>query len=64
MTKLLPGKSVKRETAAFDRSDAIMVELHPKYLAVRIKGRREVYNVPYDAILDLGRKIAYGGWKR
>jgi len=48
-----------RETDAYERSSALIVSLHPRYLTVRLKGAREALDVPYGAILDLGRKMAY-----
>jgi hypothetical protein len=56
MTKLPTGKPLVRETDVFERGDALVVELHPKYLTVRVKGRpsREAVDVSYDAIRQLG----------
>ena len=48
-----------RETDVFERSDALIVALHPKYLSIRLKGHSEAVNVDYGAILDLGRKLSY-----
>lgn len=59
MTKLT--KIVTRETDVYERSDALVVSLHPRFLTIRLKGHREALSVPYDAILDLGRKLE---WKR
>ena len=59
MTKLQPGKPLIRETDSFERSDALVVSLYPRYLSIRLKGQREVRNVDYGAILDLARKIAF-----
>ena len=57
MTKL--GKSVTRETVACHRGDPLVVTLHPKYLEIRVKGARaSAVSVPYDAVFDLGRKMA------
>ena len=57
MTKL--GKPVTRETVAYHRGDPFVVTLHPKYLEIRVKGARaSTVNVPYDAVFDLGRKLA------
>ncbi len=63
MTKLTPENSpVIRETAVMDRCDPLIVELHPRYLTVRLKGHRNgAVNVSYDAIRDLGLKIAARG---
>jgi hypothetical protein len=60
MTKLKDQKApTVRETDAYERSSALIVSLHPRYLTVRLKGAREALDVPYGAILDLGRKMAY-----
>jgi hypothetical protein len=57
MTKITKEKRLKRETAATVRLRPIIVELFPFYVGVRVKGTREFHAVPWDAILDLGRKI-------
>lgn len=58
MTKVTGGRTVVRETETLDRQRAVIVELGPRCLVVRVKGKRtESYTVPYDALLDLGRKI-------
>jgi hypothetical protein len=59
MTKLQPGKPLIRETAAMDRRDPIVVELHPKYIELRLKGKRSGVTVDYEAVLDLGRRLAF-----
>jgi hypothetical protein len=60
VTKLRPEKSLVRETDVFERTDALIVSLYPRYLSIRLKGRQEAVDVDYRAILDLGRKMAYG----
>lgn len=57
MTKLRADKPVTRETSVFERSDALVVSLHPKYLTIRLKGQREALAVDYGVILRLGRKM-------
>jgi hypothetical protein len=57
MTKLVPGRTVKRETAATDRRRVILVELYPHYLGLRVKGRREYRTIDWGAVLDLARKL-------
>jgi hypothetical protein len=58
MTKLSksPSLPVVRETDTFERTRPIVVELYPRYLAVRLKGTQESYSVPYDVVLDWLRK--------
>jgi hypothetical protein len=57
MTKL--GKPVTRETSVIERGDPLIVELHPKYLVLRVKGKRtSAVSIPYDSAYDLGRKLA------
>jgi hypothetical protein len=48
-----------RETDVYEHSDALIVSMHPRFLSLRLKGHQEAVSVPYDAILDLGRKMAY-----
>jgi hypothetical protein len=59
MTKLVDGKPMVRETAALDRRTPYVVELHPKYIVVRLKNKRrdEFGAVCYEALADLARKI-------
>lgn len=57
MTKLRSEKTLRRETGCTDRRRAVVVELYPFYCGVRVKGTREFYAVPWDAVLDLGRKM-------
>jgi hypothetical protein len=59
MTKLRPDKPVIRETDVFERTDALVLELFPRHMSIRLKGHKEAVDVPYAAILDLGRKLAY-----
>ena len=59
MTKL--EKPLTRETAAAHRGDPIVIVLHPKYLQVRLKGKRDGMNVDYETLLDFARKLT---WKR
>ena len=62
MTKLTAGKSVIRETASQERGDPLIVELHPRYLQIRVKGKRgEALNIEYDVLLAFARKLA---WRR
>jgi hypothetical protein len=57
MLKLTPDRRAKRETWLVDRGRPIIIELFPFYCGVSVKGRREFHAVPWDAILDLGRKL-------
>lgn len=56
---IAPDKHIIRETLALDRGKPVMVQLFPHSLRVWVKGKRESVVVPYDAILDLGRKLAF-----
>jgi len=62
MTKI--KKPTIRETDVYERSDAIIVELHAHHLRVRLKGHRDAFLVDYGAILDLGRKLAARNWRK
>ena len=55
----LTSSPVVRETAVFERSDALIVALYPKHLTIRLKGHREAVEVDYAAVLDLARKLAF-----
>lgn len=57
MTKLVPEKRMQRETRCVDRLRPILVGLTPLYCEIWVKGTRKSYRVPWDAILDLGRKF-------
>jgi len=59
MTKLHPSFPLVRETDVFERTDALIVSLHPRHVSIRLKGHREEVEVDYEAILDLGRKLAF-----
>ncbi len=57
MTKL-DERPVTRETAIEDRGKPLVVALHPRFLVIRPKGSHQFVTVSYDAIYDLGRKLA------
>jgi len=57
MTRLLPGKPLIRETAAFEHTEPIVVALHPKHLVIKLKGSRESIDLDYDDILAYGRRL-------
>jgi hypothetical protein len=57
MTKLQPNKPLVRETAVFERTNPLVVELHPRTLEIREKGKHAGYVVSYDVIYDLARKL-------
>lgn len=59
MTKLTAGRALTRETDAKERGDPLVVALHPNYLSVRIKGRREVHNFTYELLLAIGRRHVF-----
>lgn len=51
------SRSIKRETAARDRTRAITVTLAPHECVMGLKGTPQRYSVPWIAVLDLGRKF-------
>jgi hypothetical protein len=58
ITKVTEGRRlIVRQTDCYERTDALIVALHPRYLSIRLKGHRDSVDVPYDTILDLGRKM-------
>ena len=55
MTKIT--RPVVRETEIYERSDALIVELHPRHLIIRKKGDKSCVLMGYGMILSLGRKL-------
>jgi hypothetical protein len=53
------NRVVRRETAVVCRGRLLIVELHPGYLTLRQKGRRQSVVVDYRAAFDLGHKILF-----
>lgn len=51
MTKLTGSNPVAPETAVSDRGRAIIIELYPSHLALRLKGLRQSHFVAYDSLL-------------
>jgi hypothetical protein len=47
-------RHITRETDAKFRNDAVIVELHPKTLFVRLKGQRSSYSFTYEDLYELG----------
>jgi hypothetical protein len=52
-------RPVVRETGTTERGDIIVAEMHPKYVLLRFKGKREKLTVGWGEILDLARKLQY-----
>ena len=50
-------KPVRRESATYYRGRPLIVEIHPSYVVLREKGRRQGVTVDYRAVLDLGYKL-------
>lgn len=61
MTKLLPNQSVVRESATLDQGDPLIVEIFPRWIEIRTKGKRARVTMTYEEIVKLGRKIT---WQR
>ncbi len=60
MTKLLPAKFVTRETAALYRGAPLVIELRPRTLTLREKGRRQgAYTLKYEDIYELALKLQW-----
>jgi hypothetical protein len=58
MTKIRPGAPVTRETDVFERTDALVVSLYPKYLTIRLKGRRgKPVELGYGHLLDISQDL-------
>ena len=59
MTAIAPDRPTRRETSATYRSRPLMVELHPSYLAIRQKGRRDVLTVDYICLFEFAHKLRW-----
>ena len=57
MTRIRPESPTVRETAVFERTDPIIVSLHPKHLEIRLKGSAEAYAVDYAKLLSYTRGL-------
>lgn len=57
MTKISPFKPVIRQTDVFDRTDPLIVELHPKHLVIRRKGDRATFDMDYMSLFVWLRKL-------
>ena len=57
MTKIQPSKPVIRQTDVFDRTDPLIVELHPKHLVIRRKGDRASFDIDYQSLAVWLRKL-------
>jgi hypothetical protein len=57
MTRITPGRRLKRETDSRDRTRSIIVTLESRALTVGLKGTRERYLLDYETVLALGRKL-------
>ncbi len=58
MTELRANAPVKRETSIVYRGRPLMIAAHPGYIEIRQKGKRCSYVVSWDAVYDLGAKLA------
>lgn len=59
MTKLTDRKTtVRAETSTEYRGRPLCVELEPRSITIWRKGLRRGVTVPWDAIYDLGQKLA------
>lgn len=61
MTTIKADKPLRRETDTIYRRRALVIELGPRTITIREKGRRSGVSVSYDAVYDLGRKLE---WKK
>lgn len=59
MTRLESGKTIKRETATMYRGRPLVIELHPRHVAVRQKGKRTDVVLGYDAIYEAAYKLLW-----
>jgi hypothetical protein len=56
MTKISASRLVVRETDCLDRGRALVVQLKPRHVEIRLKGTRRVYSMSYEGILWLAVK--------
>jgi hypothetical protein len=49
-------KPVRRETPAFVKNRALVIELHPWGIRIREKGLRHSYDVTYRQVYEVGAK--------
>ena len=58
MTQIKSDSVLRRETATLYRGRPLLVELHPGFMLVREKGRREGgYSIDYRAVYEAAAKI-------
>ncbi len=57
MIRLNENQRVMRETDCIERTRPIVVELHPRWLRIGLKGKQEHHVIPWDSVLDFGRRI-------
>jgi hypothetical protein len=57
MTSIKSDSPVIRETGAAYRGRPLIVELHPGYLTLREKGRRDIVSIDYATAYELGWKM-------
>lgn len=51
------GTNEEWETATEYRGRPIIVELHPRYLTLRLKGKRDEVTIDYATVLEVAYKI-------
>ncbi len=60
MTELAHDSALSRETAVNYKGRPIIVELHPGYMVVRLKGKRsEKYMLSYNAAFEAAARAEY-----
>ena len=57
MTLIKPSSPIKRETATVYRRRALIVELHPGFLTIREKGRRDSVALEYGAAYECALRM-------
>jgi len=53
------GSPVVRETAIFERTNALIVTLYPRHIEIRLKGQRDSVSVDYGEVLELARRLPH-----
>lgn len=57
MTKLQPGNGTRRETAITMQGRALIVEMRPRTLVLRLKGRHYQYEIGWETIWNRAAEI-------
>lgn len=57
VTRISKARPVVRRTETFERTEPVIVELHPRHINVRLYGEPEGFDIDYLDLLTLGRRL-------